>query len=214
MDNNIDNETKDVEEQIANNMRYDLKDKNTRRHRAKRNDSSRRKIMILGGFGVLILIFLIAIFFGGDDKPSKKDQTPFKIRLGQIEKRLTRFEGIEIRVASLENKERELEQAITEADNAKRLLNQQYNKLAQRLETLQKGKTIIPAKTTAPITTQKTPSSLREERFHKVRSGDTLYHIAQKYRISLDELCRLNNITSKQAIYPGQKLLVTPESAQ
>jgi LysM repeat protein len=214
MDNNIDNEMKDFEEQIANNMRYDLKDKNTRRHRVKRNDSSRKKIMILGGFGVLILIVLIAIFFGGDDKPSKKDQTPFEVRLDQIEKRLTRFEGIEIRVASLENKGRELEQAITEADNAKRLLNQQYNKLAQRLETFQKEKTIIPAKTTAPITTQKTPSSLSEERFHKVRSGDTLYRIAQKYRISLDELCRLNNITSKQAIYPGQKLLVTPESAQ
>lgn len=214
MDNDIDNELKGFEEQIANNMRSNLKDNNTRRYRDHRNDSSRRKTMILGGVGVLILIVLIAIFFGRGDKPSKKDQTSFQVRLDQLEKRLTRFEGIETQVDSLEKKERELEQAIAEADNAKRLLNQQYNKLAQRLEKLQKEKTIIPAKTKAPIANQKTSSSLREERFHVVRSGDNLYRIAQKYRISVDELCRLNNITSKQAIYLGQKLLVTPESAQ
>ena len=205
---------KGFEEQIANNMKYNFKDNNTRRYRDHRNDSSRRKTMILGGVGVLIFIILIAIFFRSGDKPSKKDQTSFKVRLDQLEKRLMRFEGIETKVASLEKKERELEQAIAEADNAKRLLNQQYNKLAQRLEKLQKEKTIIPAKTKAPIANQKTPSSLREERFHQVRSGDNLYRIAQKYRISVNELCRLNNITSKQAIYPGQKLLVTPESAQ
>ena len=214
MDNDIDNEMKGFEEQIANNMRYNLEEEDVPRYKAFLDFSSQRKTLILGGIGVLLLIILIALFFGGGDTLSKKDLASFKARLNLLEKRLTRFEGVELRVTSLEKKEKELEQSIAEADNAKRLINQQYNKLAQRLEKPQKEKTIIPSKTKAPIANQKTPSSLSEERFHEVRTGDNLYRIAQKYRISLDELCRLNNITSKQAIYPGQKLLVTPESTQ
>ena len=214
MDNDIDNEMKTLEEQIADTMKYNLEDEDPPRHRAKRNNSSRRKILIFGGAGILIVIVLFVMLMVGGDKPSKVDQTPFKIRLDQLEKRVTRFEGIEIRVASLEKNERELEQAINEANNAKRVLQQQYNKLAQRLENLQKEKPIITAKTKVPKAPEKTSSSLEEEGFHVVRPGDNLYRIARKYRISVDELCRLNNISKKQAIYPGQKLLVTPKSTQ
>lgn len=214
MDNDIDNEMKVFEEQIADSMKYNFEDDDPPRHKSNRNNSSRRKFMIFGGVGILIVIFLVLIFFGGGDKPSKVDQTPFKLRLDQLEKRVTRFEGIAIRVASLEKNERELEKAISEANNAKKILQQQYNKLAQRLENLQKEKPIITAKTKVPKAPKKTSSSLEEKGFHVVRPGDNLYRIARKYQISVDELCRLNNISSKKAIYPGQKLLVTPKSAQ
>jgi LysM repeat protein len=46
--------------------------------------------------------------------------------------------------------------------------------------------------------------------YHEVRHGDTLSRIAQKYGISVEKLCRLNKITPKTVIRPGQKLLVSP----
>jgi lipid-binding SYLF domain-containing protein len=48
-------------------------------------------------------------------------------------------------------------------------------------------------------------------RFHVVKQGDTLYGISKKYNISVDELCRLNDIEKSSSIYPGQKIRVSPE---
>jgi len=212
MDDNIDNEMEGFEEQIADNMRYNIEDENPPRHKAFLDFSSKRKTLILGGIGVLVLIVLIAVFFGGGDTLSKKDLTFFKARLDLLEKRLTRFEGVELRVASLEKKEKELEQSIAEADKSKKLVTQQYNKLTQRLEKFQKGKPPVPEKTKSPIAIQREPLSLSKKRFHEVRSGDTLYRIANKYGISVKELCRLNNIGQNKIIQPGQKLVVSSGS--
>ncbi|MBW2002256.1 MAG: LysM peptidoglycan-binding domain-containing protein, partial [Deltaproteobacteria bacterium] len=149
------------------------------------------------------------LFFGGGDTLSKKDLASFKARFDQLEDRITRFEGVELRVASLEKKEQELEQSMAEADRSKRLLTQQYTTLNQRLESLQKAKKVVPAKSKALAVSQKKPSTLGKKRFHEVRSGDTLYRIANKYGISVKELCRLNNIGQNTIIQPGQKLVVS-----
>lgn len=43
-------------------------------------------------------------------------------------------------------------------------------------------------------------------RYHKVRSGDTLSKIAAQKGVSIDTLCRLNRITRKTILRPGQVL--------
>jgi nucleoid-associated protein YgaU len=50
-----------------------------------------------------------------------------------------------------------------------------------------------------------------ERRVHIVKPGDSLWDIAEKYRISAEFLAHLNNITPTDPIYPGQRLRVTPE---
>jgi len=212
MDNDIDNEMEGFEEQIANNMRYSLEDEGVPRHRSFLDFASQRKALILGGIGGLLLIVLIALFFGGGETLSKKDIASFEARLEQLEDKITRLEGVEMRLASLEKKEKELEQSMAEADKSKMLLTQQYTTLSQRLDSLQKGKTPVPAKSKAIIAPQKKPTTLGKKRFHEVRSGDTLYRIANKYGISVKELCRLNNISQNAIIQPGQKLVVSSGS--
>ena len=211
MDNDIDNEMEGFEEQITNNMRYSLEDEDVPRRRSFLDFTSQRKPLIIGGIGVLLLIVLIALFFGGGDTLSKKDLASFKARFDQLEDRITRFEGVEIRVASLEKKEKELEQSLAEAERSKSLLTQQYTTLNQRFDSLQKAKTPVSAKskTQAP---QKKPTLTGKKRFHEVRPGDTLYRIANKYGISVKELCRLNSIGQNAIIQPGQKLVVSQGS--
>ena len=41
---------------------------------------------------------------------------------------------------------------------------------------------------------------------YKVRSGDTLSKIAKKYGVTIDRLCRLNNISRNKVLRPGQIL--------
>jgi LysM repeat protein len=51
-----------------------------------------------------------------------------------------------------------------------------------------------------------------ERKVHIVQSGDSLWDIATKYRISVEELVHLNNMTTTAPIYPGQRLRVAPKS--
>lgn len=45
-----------------------------------------------------------------------------------------------------------------------------------------------------------------------VRPGETIYGISKKYAISVDKLCRYNNLSKNQVISTGQKLWVGPGS--
>lgn len=45
-----------------------------------------------------------------------------------------------------------------------------------------------------------------EVRYHKVARGETLYSIAQKRGTTVDQICRLNHISKKQRVRPGQIL--------
>jgi murein DD-endopeptidase MepM/ murein hydrolase activator NlpD len=47
-----------------------------------------------------------------------------------------------------------------------------------------------------------------EPRYHRVRRGDTLSHIAQRYHLGLRELCRLNSISTKSILRIGQIIQV------
>jgi membrane-bound lytic murein transglycosylase D len=45
--------------------------------------------------------------------------------------------------------------------------------------------------------------------YHTVQRGDSLWSIAEKYKgVTVDEIRRLNNLTPKNVIYPGQKLKI------
>ncbi len=52
-------------------------------------------------------------------------------------------------------------------------------------------------------TAAKNAASLR---YYKVRKGDTLAKVARKHRISVSKLCKLNGISAKKSLRPGQVL--------
>ena len=47
-----------------------------------------------------------------------------------------------------------------------------------------------------------------EPRFHRVRRGDTLSHIAERYHLRLREICSLNGIPKTKVLRIGQTLRV------
>jgi LysM repeat protein len=43
---------------------------------------------------------------------------------------------------------------------------------------------------------------------HTVRRGETLYRIADKYQVTVDQICALNSITANGVLYPGTRLKI------
>jgi len=212
MNENLDNEMKEFEEHVADEMGYTRKDESTRRRKSFPGFKPQRKTLILGGAGILLLIVLIAVFSGRDSELTTGDLPSIQARLDKLDKRLTGLEGMEARIASLEKQQKGLPQSM--ADQPAKSLTNRLDRLAQRIDQLEKTTASLPAKTEAPFPVQGKPLPPGKGRYHEVRSGENLYRIALRYRITVNELCRLNNMTPDQVIHPGQKLLVAPESGQ
>jgi LysM repeat protein len=167
--------------------------------------------LIIGVLGVVLLIIFLPLFLGGNDELSREDYPSIWIRLSQLEKRLTYLEVMEERVAFLEQQEKALAQHIADSDRSEGSLAERLDSLSERVARLEKAAAL---KTGTTTTGQRKLLSPRKERYHEVRSGDTLFQIAQQYGIRVKELCRLNRITPEQVIYPGQKLLVTKKETE
>ena len=68
-----------------------------------------------------------------------------------------------------------------------------------RGETMLGGRPIEPEK-------KNVESKNAEIRYHKVAAGETLYSIAKRRKVTVDELCKMNHLTRDIKVRPGQLL--------
>ena len=152
---------------------------------------------------VLVVIFLVLIFAGGilyflSKRPTGSDATLLQSRMAALEQRIA---GLEKRVAELQGK--------ISAPGPDLALLQRVDALSQKVEALEKQKQPTAEPKAKPSTPSK-PTASTEKKYHTVKKGETLYGISKKYRISVEELRKLNNLSKDQWPRAGQKLLVSP----
>jgi membrane-bound lytic murein transglycosylase D len=63
------------------------------------------------------------------------------------------------------------------------------------------------ARTLAPVKVARQKSASKHKRY-TVRRGDTLYSIAQRFDVDLDDLRRWNKLSSRSRIHPGDKVTI------
>jgi uncharacterized coiled-coil protein SlyX len=170
--------------------------------------------LMLGGGAMLLLIILFAPFYRRGRELSPEDLVWIQARFSQLERRITHLEGMEDRFVFLERQDNELERYVAESGRTEVQFAQRLETLSERVDRLQKTIATVIGETKAPLTSQRKAFPSARGRYHEVRSGDTVYWIAQQYGTSVEELCRLNDINPEEVIYPGQRLLVAPESHQ
>lgn len=157
------------------------KNKVKRSYKALLNSNSLRPFTIVG---IVFLSVILFVFGGCSREESKEDMSLVNGKLEQ-----------------LENKIAQLEAQFSETNESLTTLGSYVTYLEERIEKLDKE----IEKASHP----KEPPSRKNEQYHKVVRGDTLYSISKKYGLSVDEIRRLNNLSDSKPIQPGQKLLVT-----
>lgn len=64
------------------------------------------------------------------------------------------------------------------------------------------------AKNKTPEQIAREEKEAKEQKWHTVKKGDSLYAMALKYRTSVDKICSLNGISSRKILNVGEKLRV------
>jgi LysM repeat protein len=159
--------------------------------------------LVIWILGIVIVVILLAVFFRGGQRPATEDINAIEQRIDYLNARVDRLEAIAKKMISIEGQFKTLEQSMSKLEASGKSLGQRLDTLAQKTESMPKA-TPVAKKAEPP------PASQPKGEYHEVRRGDTLYQIGKKYGISVNRLRELNNLEQNQAIYPGQKLSVSP----
>jgi LysM repeat protein len=170
---------------------------NVRRNRNPQDSDSSGKPLLLWGFIGIILILLIVLLFRGGDKAVTEDLNALKTRVEQMEKRASPLEAAAKKMDAVDGQIKGLQQSVSKVEGAQRSLAERIDKLAQRAE-----------KPSAPQAAQKKPSA--QAKLHEVQPGETIFSIAKKYNLSAEQFLKLNNMTKKDTLQAGQKVVVAP----
>lgn len=184
--------------------------KNVRKHKALSGYSwDRRYLKYLPW--IFVFLILVVFLFSADKKEENQESNSslveLRTRVAELERNINDLQ------ARLSNIKRQVEQTLNGDQNKGQGDLNRIEDLGQELRAFKKStkqeiqglkKSLKDAKDTAQkVTTQKGSR-------HTVQKGDTLYSLAQKNKVSVEELRKWNNLEKGDSIYPGQKLVVQP----
>ena len=212
MNQDADDEVHDIIEEVSEDLEFPPEGENEWRRRAASHPRpmSRGLFIIAGVLGVLLVIILMMLIFGGE-KGGKADErlSALQARVDQIEKKLAIAAGFEERLAQAEKEARLAQQSMAGAERQFNVLEGKIEDLSRKAQTPQKKESAPLAQAEPPKKEQEKPAAQTAERTHVVKAGETLYQIGNKYGTSVEALRRLNQLKPGQAIQPGQKLVVS-----
>lgn len=62
------------------------------------------------------------------------------------------------------------------------------------------------------VVSYKSPSSVQGKVNYRVRAGDSLYKIAKKFNVAVNDIVAWNALKNRSILHPGQRLLLYPRS--
>ena len=192
----VDSETQEIFEDMAEDLAKDRRNDPPHRQKNAYSSGPSGRFILLIGLGAVIVILLLVLLFRGS---GKQDLSPIQSRLDRLEKRIALVEESGKRIEALDGQMKSLQQNQLRLESSSKSVADRLEKLSRQME-----------KPPAQPPAHKEPVQAKAQ-YHEVRPGDTLYGIASKYGLTLDQLLRLNNLKKNAALQPGQKLLVSPE---
>ncbi|MBN2123177.1 MAG: LysM peptidoglycan-binding domain-containing protein [Deltaproteobacteria bacterium] len=214
MDKNREMETPEIMDDMSDELERTVRTERPFRRQKDQGMDPQKKAIIFGGTGAVILIVLLAVFFGGADKGASKEMNTVKARLDALEKRLAKSASSDQKVSGLESQIKGIQGSLAKLESSNRSLREHVDRTAQKMEDQIKKAAALPLPASgakpqaqAEATRKKAPDG-SQKILHEVMPKETLFGIAKKYNLTIGELRRMNNLSKTDTIQPGQKLLV------
>lgn len=212
MNRDADDEFHGMMEEVSEDHEYpsDRENDRPRRRGVDQQPMSRGLLMIAGGLGVLMVIILIMLIFGGEEGGKADERlSALQAKVDQIEKTLAGLAGFEDRMAQAEKQARLAQQSLAGAERQLNVIEGKIEDLTGKAEAPQKKERAQPAQAVPQKKEQEKPAARSVVKTHVVKAGETLYQISNRHGITIEELRRLNQLKADQSIHPGQKLVVS-----
>ena len=156
----------------------------------------------------LISLFAIFVIFfpkgeaGAPHADSSRRWQELESKMTSLEKQNETMNGL-INTIQQSN-----ESLLVRLDRLESKFGRQLNDYQRQLKQLSSIKSKQKSGTPPVASTKK--STQKAAKTYIVQKGDTLYSISKKIGLSVSQLRKLNKLSSNQAIFPGQKLIIRP----
>jgi len=176
---------------------------------------------IIGGLGLVALVVMFVIILSGPKNIVDLEYLQsLESRMQQLEKKLATIGIMDQTIERLGNQEQNLDRLDKKTGRFESTVTTQIDQIIKELGVLHQKTSHIstaaaPQPNTAdkkqPVASKKAESAAQ---FHQVQPGETLYRISRRYGLSIEQLRAYNDLAANAAIYPGQKLKLSPKPKQ
>lgn len=188
-----------VEEMAQDRGRAKNREASRKRDQAGDSGSGGLRTLLFGGIAAAALLAVVFLLLGGGERENPEALLAIHERLDRLEARLDRLEASDPHLNSITEKIAGLQKAVDRLERERPAMLARIDRIAGRVEALD-SESASPQKPAAGLS--------GGTRKHTVQKGETLFSIARRYALSLDELCRLNGIDRDEVIQPGQTLVI------
>jgi LysM repeat protein len=176
---------------------------------------------VIGGLGlVVVVIMLVLILSRPKNIVDQEYLQSLETRMQQLEKKQAAIGVMDQILERIPKQEQKLDLLDKKLNRFESTVTTQIDQIIKELgalhqKTAQKPASRAPTPKTVekkqPVASKKTESTTK---FHQVQAGDTLFRISRRYGLSIEQLRSYNNLAPNTAIYPGQKLILSPHEKQ
>lgn len=205
MANYADDDVKGIVEEMAEDRGRAMNRTSTQKRSA--GASSRTglgRALLFGGIAMVALVVALFLLLGKGDPEQDEGWHRLTERVERMESTLNRLETTSEELPALLGRIEGLGKSVSRLESNQRTLMDRVDRLSRRMDALAetRGSSGARAPQASEGRTTENPST------HTVQQGETLFRIAKRYGLSIQELCTLNGMNRNEVIQPGQKLIV------
>jgi LysM repeat protein len=128
--------------------------------------------------------------------------------MGQMDSIMYRLEKLEVSLLSLDKDIHQLQQSVQESEKSVGSLSERVDRLNSMTFQASNRRSSIDGVARESARKEEVQKDGETRRYYDVRSGDTLYRIAVRNKMSVEEICRINNIDDSLKITVGQRIFL------
>ena len=147
----------------------------------------------------IAIIFLFIIFLMAEKDDPDEAMSPV----------LTEIENLKNSIKDLAAKINTLDKQLSDSEKSNKTISNRASQLENNIKEMEKSMSSISEKLRELGEIEKAAvSDVQKQSLYVVKQGDTLYGIATRSGMSVDELRKKNGIEKNDTIYPGMKLSI------